>query len=148
YTTPDRRGFLDQLVAAIFLDLNHQAEIVVDTAPSGHSLMLASQGADDGLAMRVEGLEDTYPNLIRVPESVAHSDFVAMSRRHVFSPVGWSSLAPFKVSFLSGWAIFENRVPAEVSARPVDRVEHMIQLLHQGQVDVLLYERWQGLVMA
>ena len=144
YTTPDRQGFLDQLVPAIFRELGLDAELLTYPTASERGMLNANEGIDDGLAMRVAGLERQYPNLIRVPEPIAVNDFVAISNRHRFATTGWDSLRPYTVGYILGWKVFEQNVPKAREATLVRDADQLFTLLARGRADVVLYERWQG----
>lgn len=145
YTTPDRQGFLDQIVKAVFEELGLEAELLIYPTATERGMRNANEGLDDGLAMRVAGLEKQYPNLIRVPEPVAINDFVAMSIKHRFATTGWDSLQPYEVSYIIGWKVFEQNVPTGKERTLVRDADQLFTLLARGRTDVVLYERWQGL---
>lgn len=147
YTTPDRQGFLDSLVASVFREVGVQAEVLVYAA-SERSLLNANEGIDDGQALRMAGLEKSYPNLIQVPESIIMNDFVAISVKQRFPTPGWEALKPYSVSYIIGWKVFENNVPPDMARTPVRETDQMFTLLARERVDVALYERWQGLAQA
>lgn len=148
YTTPDRQGFLDQLIKAVFREVGVEAEVLVYPGASERSLRNADEGIDDGQALRVAGLQKIYPNLIQVPEPVIMNDFVAISARHQFATPGWDALKPYSVSYIIGWKIFESNVPAATVQTPVREADQLFTLLARDRVDVVLYERWQGLAQA
>lgn len=148
YTTPDRQGFLDRLVVAVFREVGVQAEILVYPTASERSLLNANEGIDDGQALRVAGLEKRYPNLIRVPEPVIMNDFVAMSVKHRFATPDWAALRPYTVTYIIGWKVFEANVPPEAPRTPVREAEQLFTLLARERADVALHERWQGLAQA
>jgi polar amino acid transport system substrate-binding protein len=145
YTTADRRGFLDQLIAAVFRELGLEAELLIYPTATERGLRNANEGVDDGLAMRVAGLERQYPNLIRVPEPVAINEFVAISTRHRFATRSWASLQPYGVSYIIGWKVFEQNVPTGRELMLVRDADQLFTLLARDRTDVVLYERWQGL---
>jgi polar amino acid transport system substrate-binding protein len=145
YTTPDRKGFLDLLVAALFREVGREAELLIYPTATERGMLNANEGLDDGLAMRVAGLEKQYPNLIRVPEPVAINDFVAMSMRHRFATPDWDALQPYAVSYIIGWKVFEQNVPKGRELTLVRDAEQLFTLLVRDRTDVVLYERWQGL---
>lgn len=146
YSTPDRKGFLDQLVAAVFREVGLSAELTIYPTATERGMLNANEGRDDGLAMRVAGLEKQYPNLIRVPEPVAINEFVAISTRHRFATPNWDSLQPYTVSYIIGWKVFEQNVPKGRELTLVRDAEQLFSLLARDRTDVVLYERWQGLV--
>lgn len=145
YTTPDRKGFLDRVVAAAFRELGLEAELLIYPTATERSMLNANEGIDDGLAMRVAGLERQYPNLIRVPEEVAVNDFVAYTIGRRFVTDGWDSLSPYVVTYIIGWKVFEQNVPKGKELTLVRDAEQLFALLARGRADVALYERWQGM---
>jgi polar amino acid transport system substrate-binding protein len=145
YTTPDRKGFLDQIVAAVFREVGIQADVQVFATATERSLLNANAGIDDGMAMRIAGLETQYPNLIRVPEPLIVNDFVAYTTKPRFATDNWKSLEPYVVSYIIGWKIFEKNVTQAREITQVRDADQLFGLLGSGRVDVALYERWQGL---
>lgn len=145
YTTPDRKGFLDRVVAAAFREIGLEAELPIYPTATERSMLNANEGVDDGLAMRIAGLEKQYPNLIRVPEDVAINDFVAHTVGLRFAADGWDSLSPYVVTYIIGWKVFERNVPQGKGLTLVRDAEQLFTLLAKGRADVALYERWQGL---
>lgn len=146
YTTPERQGFLDQLVKTTFSEAGVQAEVLVYPQASERSLMQANQGADDGQALRIGGLDQLYPNLVQVPEPVMNNDFVVMIRRGApYEGQGWGALKDKSVAYILGWKIFETNVPAQAEQTRVRDAAQLFSLLQAGRVDAVLYERWQGL---
>lgn len=144
YTTPDRKGFLDQLIKAVFKEVGLEGELLIYPTATERGMLNANEGIDDGLAMRVAGLEKQYPNLIRVPEEVAVNDFVAITTRHRFDTPNWDSLRPYTVSYIIGWKVFEQNVPTGKEITKVRDAEQLFTLLARDRADVALYERWQG----
>jgi polar amino acid transport system substrate-binding protein len=145
YTTPDRKGFLDQLVAAVFREIGLEGELIIYPTATERGMLNANDGVDDGLAMRVAGLEKQYPNLIRVPEEVAVNDFVAYTTGPRFATDKWDSLNPYVVAYIIGWKVFEQNVPKGKELTLVRDADQLFGLLRNNRTDVVLYERWQGM---
>jgi polar amino acid transport system substrate-binding protein len=145
YTTPDHKGFLDQLMAAVFREVGVEAEMLIYPTATERGMLNANEGVDDGLAMRIAGLEGQYPNLIRVPEEVAVNDFVAITTQHRFPTPNGDSLSPYIVTYIIGWKVFEANVPKGKELTLVRDAEQLFSLLGNGRADVALYERWQGM---
>ncbi len=146
YTTPDRKGFLDQLIKAVFQEVGTEAILLIYPTATERGMLNANDGIDDGLAMRVAGLEEKYPNLIRVPEEVAVNDFVAITMRHRFETTSWDTLNPYVVSYIIGWKVFEQNLPKGKELTKVRDAAQLFTLLSNNRADVALYERWQGVV--
>jgi polar amino acid transport system substrate-binding protein len=145
YTSSDRKGFLDQIVAATFREVGLEAELQVFATATERSLLNANSGIDDGVAMRIEGLEKQYANLIRVPEPLIVNDFVAYATRFQFPTDHWKSLEPYVVSYIIGWKVFEKNVQQAREVTQVRDADQLFGLLGNGRADLVLYERWQGL---
>jgi polar amino acid transport system substrate-binding protein len=147
FTTPQHDGFLDRLMAEAFRRAGARVEIRVHES-SERALINANNGVDDGVVPRIKGLDSQYPNLVRVPEVVFDNDFVAYSLHHRFRTADWQSLAPYHVSYLIGWKIFENNLADHREATAVKDAAQLFNLLRLERTDVILYERWQGLWQA
>lgn len=148
YTTPDHKGFLDRIVAAVFHEIGLEAEVQVYPTATERALLNADAGIDDGTALRIAGLEKQYPNLIRVPEKLIVNDFVAYSARLNFATDSWKSLEPYVVTYIIGWKVFEKNVPKTRELTLVRDAEQMFGLIGNGRAEIALYERWQGLERA
>ena len=144
YTTKDHRGFLDQIIGELFRRVGRDAEVPVYKA-SARALDLANKGIDDGAAMRIKGLEKKYPNLIRVPEALLRNDFVAISRDRSFVTKDWASLTPYGVAYILGWRIYARNLAGHPAAMRVRNADQLFRVFESGRVDLVLYERWQGL---
>ena len=144
YTTEDRQGFLDLLVAETFRRAGLKAEVLVYKA-SKRALINANTGIDDGAAMRVKSLNKTYTNLIRIPEKIIDNDFVGYTLGPTFMTPNWRSLDPYFVGHILGWKVFEGKLDHVKGKTTARGPEQLLELLKRGRVDVILYERWQGL---
>jgi polar amino acid transport system substrate-binding protein len=150
YVTQDRKGFLDLLVAEMFRRVGEMAEMTVYPNASARALALANQGRDDGVALRVKGLEKKYPNLVIIPESILKNYFVAYAKRSDIKVSGFAALKSYSVGHIIGWRLFEVKLK-EFGFETVTRVkngEQLFSLLENDRVDVVLYERWLGLALA
>lgn len=144
FTTENQQGFLDQLIRETFKRIGIDAEIIVYDA-SARALNHANQGIDDGATLRVKGIDKKFSNLIRVPEKLMDNDFVAYSIHDYLGITGWKSLASHDIAYILGWQIFQNNLPDHKSTIRTKDVGQMMNLLQHDRVDLILYERWQGL---
>jgi polar amino acid transport system substrate-binding protein len=143
YIQADKQGFLDLLIPEIFRRLGLPAEAVGYSA-SERAMLNANSGLDDGVAMRVKGLETTYPNLLRVDEKIIDNDFVGYSIHHPLRTTDFTSLKPYQIGYIVGWKVFEGRLDASYSTTRVQDAEQLFNLLGNDRADVVLFERWQG----
>lgn len=144
YFQPDRKGFLELLVPEVFRRIGVDAVATQYIAASERAMMFANSGFDDGVAMRIRGLERTFPNLIRVDEKVLDNDFVAYARHPQEITVSFERLRGHEVGYIHGWKVFEAGVPADVSVTKAKDAEQLFSLLENDRVELILFERWQG----
>lgn len=144
YFQPDKKGFLDLLIAEVFRRIGVEAVAVQYIASSERAMMNANSGIDDGIAMRILGLEKTYPNLIRVEEKVVDNDFVAYATQARFATTGFDTLRGHEVAYIHGWKVFEAGVPADLPVTKAKDAEQLFSLLQNQRTDLILFERWQG----
>ncbi len=144
YTTPDQQGFQDLIVAEVFKRMGLKGRVEVYQA-SARALTNANENLDQGVAMRIKGLEKKYPNLVRVEEPLIRNDFVAYSKKLDLKTDSWASLKPYTVAYIHGWVIFERNLDPKQHRHTVKTPSQMFSMLEKGRVDLVLYERWQGL---
>lgn len=143
YIQADHKGFLDRLMPEIFRRIGIDAQ-AVGYAASERAMINANNGIDDGMAMRIKGLEATYPNLVRVEEKIIDNDFVAYSIHHRFDTTGFDTLKPYQVGYIIGWKVFEAPLRSNPAVTLVQDANQLFTLLEKDRTDVVLFERWQG----
>lgn len=148
FNTDAGGGFVDRVVAEAFARIGETGRVVAYPGASARALKLANGGQDDGVALRIAGLEERFPNLVRVPEKVMDNDFVAYSRARLPTAMDWAALESLSVAYILGWVIFEKNLPEGTYATAVADVSQLFGLLANRRTDVVLYERWQGLAAA
>ena len=147
YATKDHTGFQDLVVDEAFRRIGLKGRVESYEA-SARALINANDGIDHGVAMRIKGLDKKYPNLVRVPERLVGNDFVAYSTGLDFTTDSWETLLPYVVVYINGWLVFERNLDIEQKKTAVREPRQMFDMLNKGRVDVVLYERWQGLQRA
>jgi polar amino acid transport system substrate-binding protein len=143
WTEDDRRGFLDLVIAEMFRRLGFPAEVEVYSS-SERAMLNADSGIDDGVAMRIKGIEKDYPNLIRVEEKVADNDFVGYSTHLRVATPTFEALRPYLVAHVVGWKVFEYNLDSSFKRTTAQDAEQLFGLLKNDRVDIVLHERWQG----
>ena len=145
--TPMDRKALDQLSQEAFRRIGASFKLV--SLPSERSLQSANLGEVDGEGLRIAGLGSQYPNLIQVPERFIGISFVAFARdASIRLDQGWESLKPYSVAFITGWKMFEANAAGARVINKVDKPEQMFQMLATERVDLVLYTRADGVVLA
>lgn len=144
FTTSSQTGFIDLIVQETFRRIDIDAEVIV-YQNSAKSLSNANNGIDDGAALRIKGLEKKFPNLIRIPEKLMDNDFVAYSKDNPIVTDSWTDMGEASIAYIKGWQIFQNNLADHKSTILTKTSQQMFDLLTSGEVDFMLYERWQGL---
>lgn len=143
YFQPDKQGFIDLLVPAVFGRIGIAAE-GIQYAASERAMINANAGIDDGVVLRIRGLENTYPNLVRIDEKIIDNDFVAYATKVKLSPRGFADLKDYQIGHINGWKIFEKGLLPGTPVTKVQSADQLFELLAGDRVDIILYERWQG----
>lgn len=136
-------GFLDLLLAEAFGRLGHRVRLRL--LPAERALLNANEGIDDGDAYRIGGLEEIYPNLLRVAEPVLDAEFVAYSRGRAETGGEWETLKGRNVGIITGWKILEKNLAKIANLTTVRDTDQLFGILQRGRVEVAMYGKWQGL---
>jgi polar amino acid transport system substrate-binding protein len=142
FTTRTGDGFLDRVAGQAFKRAGVDLRLI--ELPAERGLLNANAGIEDGDLTRIAGLEQQYPNLVRVPEKLVDWHFSAFSRRADVTVDGWGSLLRYRVGFIRGWKIAESNLGAAAGVVPVDDEDELFDLLRLDRVDVVVYSREMG----
>ncbi|MCH8618991.1 transporter substrate-binding domain-containing protein [Undibacterium sp. TS12] len=142
-TSPGRDGVLDLFYAELFRRVGIKIEIQPMSAE--RSLLNVNSGIDDGDVSRVLGIDKSYPNLVRVPESVMIYQMVVFTRKPRFTVKGSDSLKSFDVGILTGWKILERNIIDPHSLSKLETGTQLFSMLDKGRIDVAVIEKLEGL---
>jgi polar amino acid transport system substrate-binding protein len=143
YFQPDKKGFIDLLVPEVFRRIGVTAE-GIQYAASERAMLNANDGVDDGVVLRIRGLEKIYPNLVRIDEKIIDNEFVAYATKVQFATTSFDTLKDYQVGYINGWKIFEAGMPPGTPTTKVQGAEQLFSLLEHDRADIVLFERWQG----
>jgi polar amino acid transport system substrate-binding protein len=143
-TTPEHTGFLDVIAMEAFRRVGVELRLV--KLPAERALLLANDGLQDGDLTRIAGLEEQYPNLVRVPEKLIDWDFAAFSK-DASIPADFEAIRRRSAGLIKGWKIYEQNMAGAVHVTTVDDPEQLFRLLDRDRIDVALYVRWMGLAL-
>ncbi len=142
-SSAEAEGFVERLSREAFRRIG--VEIEVSALPAERALLNVNGGIDDGDLLRIAGLENAYPNLIRIPEKVMDFEFVAFALEPKTRIDGFAGLKPYAVAYASGWKIFEANVKDYSELTVTRDLGELFALLKSGRSQVALADRWQGL---
>jgi len=135
-------GFLDLLAGALFKRIGIEGKLTL--VPAERALINVNSGIDDGDIFRIASAGQNYPNLVRVPEVVLTSDFIAYTKSPGIQIRDWSDLKPYTVAYPIGWKIYEANVRDVKGVTLTPSINELFPLLDKGRVDVILLDRWSG----
>lgn len=145
YKYDGRPGYLDILYDRWFSRIGRKASVIA--LPAERALRNANHGIEDGDAMRVGGLEEAYPNLLRVPEPMMSMEFVAFAMDPAVKITRWSDLKNYVAGGITGWKIVEKKAAIAKKLTMVGNPKQLFELLGAGRADAVIFERWQGLAL-
>jgi polar amino acid transport system substrate-binding protein len=143
-TTTEHTGFLDVIAIEAFRRIGVELRLV--KLPAERALLLANDGLRDGDLTRIAGLEEQYPNLVRVPEKLIDWDFAAFSK-DASIPANFEAIRRHSVGLIKGWKIYERNTAGAVHVTTVDDPEQLFRLLDRDRIEVALYARLMGLAL-
>lgn len=125
----------------IYRKLGYDVQFV--PRPLKRAVAEANEGLYDAEVARVAGLEETYPNLIRVPVAIYAVEGVVFTKTKRFPVAGWESLGPYKVGVLRG-VQFAEKGTEHLDRRCANSLRALFGMLDMGRVDVVVEARLNG----
>lgn len=135
----DEVGFL--VLQEAYSRLNQ--EITRQTYPAERALVLASGGQNDGVVVRMPGIEREYPDLLMVPVMVTHEDGVVYTKNVSLKVQGWGSLRPYRLGIRRGIKFIEKGTAGMQVLSATDN-EQLFEMLDRGRVQLVVLPRWIG----
>jgi len=139
---PDGSGLNDRIVAEAFHRLGIPVQLVRLTAE--RALQNADAGIDDGIYVRIAGMERMYPNLVMVPEPVSEFLFTAFAKDPAVQVKSWDDLKPYNVALINGWKIVEANTRGARSVTGVKNEDALFGLLERNRADVVVLDLYSG----
>ena len=139
YHSPEQTGLVDELVEQALQRMGYGLHVL--TVPTERSLKMAEAGLADGELLRTRAIEEYFPTLLRVPESLASNEFVVFSRDTIDLGKGWQSLSGKSVGIIFGMKIIEKKVPASALVTKVKDETQLFALLQKKRIDYAVFIR-------
>ncbi|MFP4391062.1 MAG: substrate-binding periplasmic protein [Desulfococcaceae bacterium] len=139
-------GPVRRIFEAVVLEAGKRLDISVSVriAQADEGLRMVETGEVDGDGPRIGGLQQTFPGMVQVPETIVAVDFSGFSKDPTIPTDDWSDLLPYRTGVVSGWKILENRL---VDARALHRmgdIDSLFRMLEIGRIDVAVIDRMEG----
>lgn len=124
-------------------------EIVIELYPGKRALALSGAGQVDGELFRIDGIENQFPNLIKVPTpiNVLEGVYIAMPPHPVIKD--WAALAPYTVGTQRGIKFVDKGLQGIPMLRrlTVNKNDQLLVALETGRIDVAIMARLNALVL-
>ncbi|WP_394699837.1 substrate-binding periplasmic protein [uncultured Pseudodesulfovibrio sp.] len=132
------QDLFDHILSEAYARLGYEIEL--QGYPAERALVMANDGLVDGEAGRVNVVEKTCPNLIRVPTPLYINRIAILTTSTKVDPAkGWGQFQSCRTCIRNGYKYLESRVTGEHS-HAVSSYEKMLTLLKNGRMDVGLAE--------
>jgi len=118
--------------------------IEIQRFPVERSLQMANSGEVDGELIRRGRIEQSYPNLLRVPVAIVTGEIVVVTKNRKFEVKGWESLIPYKVGYVRGVKVVEMNLVEGTCAEAVVTGDQAYRKLDAGRTDVVVDIRRQA----
>jgi len=117
--------------------------IVVEHYPGKRALALSNNGKVDGELFRIAGIENSYPNLIKVPTPINVLEGVTLSLQVLPDIDDWAILSAYVVGTQRGIKFVENGLENVPNLRNlvVNRNEQLLDALLAKRIDVAVLAR-------
>jgi hypothetical protein len=106
--------------------------------PGKRSLVEANSGTTGGELVRIASIEDSYPNLVRIPYAIGSVRVMAMTQRGQPAINERSSMVGKRVGILRGVEIFDI-LTKSMKREVVNSISSLLEILLNGRVDVILF---------
>ncbi len=141
-STPDGSGYEDRIIEEALRRLGLTYERV--KVPSERALASVDRGEIDGDYVRIAGLEQGYPGMVKVEEPIAVMEFGSFVRDPHWEPKTWEDLKKSRIGIIIGWKIVERRTDGFPTVNAVRDETSLFTLLDSGHVDVIIYDLQEG----
>jgi len=122
-------------------------DISTETLPSQRALTNANSGVLDGDIHRIIGLENMYPNLIRVSVSINAIEGMVFSKNQGTKIHSWEDLKSFSIGLRIG-AKFAEFGTKGMDVSAVATNDQVFKMLDKGRTEVVVSTRIEGLLVS
>lgn len=143
-TTIGHDGILDIIGKEAFRRAGVSLKLI--RLPAERALIKANEGSIDGDFSRVVGIDQQYPNLVRVPEKFIDWDFCAFSKNKSIAST-YEEIHKHSVGIIKGWKIYEKQFKGSSKMVSVEDSKHLFRALELDRIEVALFSCESGLQM-
>ena len=112
--------------------------------PGERALVIANGGSVDGGLSRISGIQQKYPNLIRIPVAVNSLQGMVFTKEIDFEVKGWESLKPYYLGIPLGAKFAETGTEGMNRVRVINH-DNLFRMLNLGRIDAVISPLINGL---
>lgn len=117
--------------------------IRIERYPPTRALYMSNEGHVDGEMHRIDGMSNSYPNLIQVPVVVGKLIGEVYTIHEDFVVDGFESLRPYRIGVRRG-IVFSERGTKGMDVLRADTIEQLLRSLMARHTDVVVLNRLDG----
>jgi polar amino acid transport system substrate-binding protein len=106
--------------------------------PGKRSLVEANSGTTEGELVRIAAIEESYPNLIRIPYAIGSVRVMAITQGGQYAINERSSMMDKRIGILRGVKILDTLTQG-IKREVVNNIDSLFEILLNGRVDVILF---------
>ena len=131
------------IVVALMAEISKRSDLEINVVHMPRSLMfkqIAEQSSTlHGIAFAMDGMENKYSFLMKVPESVLTLSIVAVARQGDIQINGWKSMQGYKLTYIRGSRNIAKKLKAAgLSANPLTDIEQGLKMTKHKRADIFL----------
>lgn len=134
-----------EILSSVYSKLGIQIEFV-DVAAK-RSLIESSEGRLDGEIQRVLDVQNEFPSLLPVPESINYIEPTVFAKSAKLTVSGWSSLQPYRIGIVRGVGSSERGVAGLQNVEAIATMDQMMLMLNADRIDVAMNDLFSGMLV-
>ena len=133
---------LREAYSALGIEVEFKALPLLRSTHSAHS------GVVDGELFKISGVDEKYPNLIKIPVPIDHVDLMVLARKNSQAKANWNTLRHLRVGYFRGIIFIENKIAIEKlrNTRGLETNEQLVKMISLKRLDAGLIARIAGLM--
>ncbi len=121
-------------------------DVQLENYPSARSLAFSNQGITGGEVGRIQGIDNDYPNLLRVPVVINIVEGVLFSKEKISGVIDWQDLEHYVIGIKRG-DIFIEKGTESMNVVPVDDARQLMSMLEKDRTDIVVLAKMTGLTI-
>lgn len=133
----ETRNTINEIMTEAYRRIDKTFELAI--FPDERAINMSNSGYSDAeLFRKKHGIEENYPNLIRVPVCIHQDPVVAYTNINDLEIESWESLEPYRVGYQRGFKGASMNLTTETTSLSLTSVEQALRMLESDRLDVVI----------